>query len=56
MWYSFRITGDYRKDINFSYRIGYAESEDGIKWIRKDDEVYLGISKKGWDYDLIAYS
>jgi predicted GH43/DUF377 family glycosyl hydrolase len=46
MWYSFR--GE-------SYRIGYAESEDGRNWIRHDDIVGINVSETGWDSDMIEY-
>lgn len=48
MWYSLR-----RKNI--SYRIGYAESKDGIHWIRKDNEAGIDISDSGWDSDMVCY-
>jgi hypothetical protein len=38
------------------YRIGYAESPDGISWIRKDDEAGIDISASGWDSEMIAYA
>jgi len=37
------------------YRIGYAESEDGIKWQRKDEEVGIDVSESGWDSEMIVY-
>ena len=46
MWYSYR--GEY-------YKIGYAESKDGINWTRKDDEAGIDISKEGWDSEMICY-
>jgi len=46
MWYSYR--GE-------TYRIGYAESKDGIKWERKDDEVGIDVSESGWDSEMIEY-
>jgi len=46
MWYSYR--GE-------SYRIGYAESKDGIRWERKDDEVGIDVSESGWDSEMIEY-
>jgi hypothetical protein len=46
MWYSYR--GD-------AYRIGHAESRDGIEWERKDDEVGIDVSDSGWDSDMIEY-
>lgn len=50
MWYSYR----WRNNIT-TYRIGYAESFDGITWIRKDDEVGIDVSKEGWDSEMICY-
>lgn len=47
MWYSYR--GD-------SYKIGYAESIDGINWQRKDKDVGLNISDSPlWDSEMITY-
>jgi len=55
MWYSHRNLQNYRNDINNSYRIGYAESFNGIDWIRKDEEVGIDVSKNGWDSEMIEY-
>ncbi len=38
------------------YRIGYAESRDGVDWIRRDDEVGIDVSDSGWDSEMIAYA
>jgi len=46
MWYSYR---------GQSYRIGYAESDDGISWQRKDDLVGIDVSSSGWDSEMIEY-
>lgn len=46
MWYSWR--GD-------AYRIGYAESEDGLDWERKDSEAGIDVSPDGWDSEMIEY-
>jgi predicted GH43/DUF377 family glycosyl hydrolase len=37
------------------YRLGYAESQDGLDWVRKDEEIGLNISKTGWDSQMISY-
>lgn len=51
MWYSFRA----QKDVS-TYRIGYAESVDGINWIRKDELMkHFDISESGWDSEMICY-
>lgn len=55
MWYSYRAIDDYRNNKERSYRIGYAESTDGINWQRKDDLVGLNISPEGWDSEMIEY-
>jgi len=47
MWYSNRGVK--------SYRIGYAESKNGIEWKRLDDEAGIDISASGWDSKMIEY-
>ena len=46
MWFSARGT---------FYKIGYAESNDGIHWNRMDKNCNLDVSKSGWDSEMIAY-
>jgi hypothetical protein len=46
MWYC------YRQDV---YRIGYAESRDGLTWERKDSEVGITASTDGWDSQMVMY-
>ena len=55
MWYCYRGSVDYRTNKEQSYRIGYAESTDGIKWIRKDEEAGVDRSEGGWDSEMMAY-
>ncbi len=55
MWYSYRAIDDYRQNTKRSYRIGYAESNDGINWTRRDELVGIDISKEGWDNEMIEY-
>ena len=47
MWYSRRGSG---------YRIGYAESADGLSWRRLDESAGIDISASGWDSEMIAYA
>lgn len=47
MWYSYR--GD-------KYRIGYAESANGIQWTRKDEDCGMYVSESGWDSEMIEYA
>jgi len=37
------------------YKIGYAESKDGIKFDRKDDLAGINVSSDGWDSKMIEY-
>jgi len=37
------------------YKLAYAESSDGISWIRKDLELGLSLSPYGWDSQMMAY-
>jgi hypothetical protein len=46
MWYSYR--GD-------AYRIGYAESHDGLTWQRLDDRAGIDVSPDGWDSEMVEY-
>jgi hypothetical protein len=46
MWFAAR--GD-------SYRIGYAESADGLSWTRMDHESGIDVSASGWDSEMVAY-
>jgi hypothetical protein len=46
MWYSCQEK---------SYRLGYAESADGVHWERMDEEVGIDISESGWDSEMIEY-
>ncbi len=39
-----------------AYRLGYAESSDGINWVRKDDQMGLDVSPEGFDSEAIMYS
>lgn len=47
MWYSRR--GD-------TYRIGYAESPDGLCWERRDDFAGIDVSPSGWDSEMVEYA
>ncbi len=55
MWYCYRGSLRYRTDREQSYRIGYAESDDGVRWTRKDRQVGIERSEKGWDSEMMGY-
>jgi hypothetical protein len=46
MWFSHRGS---------SYRIGYAESRDGLVWTRMDADAGIDVSTDGWDSEMLAY-
>jgi hypothetical protein len=55
MWYCYRGSVGYRTDRDQSYRIGYAESPDGLTWERLDRLVGIDRSPEGWDSVMMAY-
>jgi hypothetical protein len=46
MWYAYR---------GHNYRIGYAESSDGLTWTRRDSDGGLGPAESGWDAEMVEY-
>ena len=50
MWYSYRAQPNIP-----TYRIGYAESNDGLTWKRMDHLSGIDVSKSGWDSEMICY-
>jgi hypothetical protein len=46
MWFSYR---------GAEYRVGYAWSEDGRDWNRRDDLAGIDVSATGWDSKAICY-
>jgi hypothetical protein len=48
MWYSIRRRS--------GYGLGYAESTDGLSWVRKDEAVGIDCSDSGWDSEMICYT
>ena len=50
MWYSYRASR-----YSDNYRIGYAESVNGIDWIRLDDDIQINRSENIWDNEMQCY-
>lgn len=46
MWYSHR---------GAAYRIGYAESTDGMRFTRMDAKAGIDVSESGWDSESVEY-
>lgn len=55
MLYCVRGSKEFRTSAETAYRMGYAESTDGVKWIRLDEQVGLTRSREGWDSGMVAY-
>ncbi|HEV2721438.1 MAG TPA: hypothetical protein VG323_15560, partial [Thermoanaerobaculia bacterium] len=49
MWYSIR-------SFAHPYRLGYAESSDGVSWTRRDGNAGIAASESGWDSEMICYA
>jgi hypothetical protein len=56
MIYSYRGSQHYRTDPMFAYRLGYAESFDGVTWIRSDSKLQLPKSTDKWDSIMREYA
>jgi hypothetical protein len=55
MIYPYRSMVNYRTHADAAYRLGYAESDDGIQWQRMDDRVGIERSAAGWDSEMMEY-
>ncbi len=49
MWYSIRSKAP------ITYRLGYAESADGVTWERRDGDVGIEASSSGWDSEMVCF-
>lgn len=56
MWFSTRGSVDFRKKDGQHYTIAYAESKDGLNWVRCPEKFNLTTSEDGWDSEMIEYS
>jgi hypothetical protein len=50
-----RYLGWYSSSGRGGYRIGYAESADGLEWARRDALAGIELSPEGWDSTALAY-
>ena len=49
MWFS------YRSGTGQTYRIGYADSDDGENWELRLNRADLDVSESGWDSEMVEY-
>ena len=53
---SYRMFYSIRKKALGSYRLGYAESEDGKNWLRLDEKLNLEVTADSFDSEAIMYA
>lgn len=44
------------RSFSKKYRLGYAESNDGIHFARHDNKIGIDVSNTGWDSEMIAFA
>ena len=54
MWYTHRGSDDFRDGAD-AYRIGYAQSPDGLRWTRADHAAGIAVAADGWDSTMLTY-
>jgi hypothetical protein len=55
MFFCYRESFDFRKNVARSYRIGYAYSKDLVNWTRDDHGAGIDVTEGSWDSDMICY-
>jgi predicted GH43/DUF377 family glycosyl hydrolase len=55
MLFCYRASFDFRSNLENSYRIGLAISQDLEHWERREDPVGLERSIDGWDSEMMCY-
>lgn len=55
MFFCYRKSYHFRENIECSYRIGYAYSENLMDWIRCDEQLHFPLSESGWDSQMQCY-
>lgn len=43
------------RHLKKGYRLGYAESADGVRFQRLDDQVGIDVSASGWDSEMVCF-
>jgi hypothetical protein len=55
MYFCYRYATDFRANPARAYRLGYAWSRDGHRWIRDDQAGGIDVSPEGWDSEMLCY-
>jgi hypothetical protein len=56
MYFSYRSVEGYRDDPEQSYRLGYAESADGVRFNRRDDLFEMAGQRGAWESVMNEYA
>ena len=57
MFFCYRANQDFRRNPDYSYRIGYAVSKDLLSWTRMDELASIDVSPEAdaFDHEMVAY-
>jgi sucrose-6-phosphate hydrolase SacC (GH32 family) len=55
MYFCYRAARGFREDPRLGYRLGYAYSDDLVRWTRNDDYAGIDVSRDGWDSRMQCY-
>jgi hypothetical protein len=55
MYFCYRHMVGFRDEKGKGYRLGYAYSDDLVKWTRDDDQAGIELSGSGWDSQMMCY-
>jgi hypothetical protein len=56
MYYSYRQVAGYRSDPAAAYRFGYAESEDGVRFVRRPGQFEIVGERGAWESTMNEYA
>lgn len=55
MFFCYRQALGFRNQKESAYRIGYAYSDNLVRWVRDDAGIGIDVSEGGWDSDMMCY-
>ncbi|MCI3938002.1 hypothetical protein MQX03_12390 [Chryseobacterium aahli] len=55
MFFSYRDTNDYRQIKGKGYKIGFANSDEGLVWTKQYEHTGICLSNDGWDSNMMEY-
>ncbi len=55
MYFCYRYATDFRANHARGYRLGYAYSDDLVRWTRDDAAAGIDVSATGWDSEMQCY-